>query len=77
MRKPAGGRDGWLSRRELEVRLGKSKRTIARWIDMRIIPPGRRCPDGDYWRPEEVDRWLLCYDKSPKDIERALRERVA
>ncbi len=44
---------------------------------MRIIPPGRRFPDGDYWRPEEVDRWLLCYDKSPKDIERALRERVA
>lgn len=77
MRKPAGGREGWLSRRELEAKLGKSRATIQRWVAKRILPPGRRFPDGDYWRLSEVDRWLECYDKTPKDIQKALIERMA
>ncbi len=77
MRRPAGGREGWLSRRELEAKLGKSRMTILRWVDKGILPPGKRFPDGDYWRLVEVDRWLSCYDKSPKDIQKAFLDRTA
>lgn len=75
--KKAGGRTGWLSREELAVRLGKTTRTVSRWVAQRVLPPPRRFPDGNYWRPEEVDRWLESYDKTPRMIDKALRERAA
>lgn len=77
MRTKAGGRPGWLCTEELAEHLKKSKSTIRRYEARGIIPIGRRFPDGKYWRPEEVDRYLKNYDVTEKQIETNLRMRVA
>lgn len=77
MRKQNGGREGFLSRRELGVRLNMSASTVRRWVSRQILPPPRRFPDGDYWVTDEVDQWLKNHDRTTAQVARELRARIA
>ncbi|MDO5532593.1 AlpA family transcriptional regulator [Sutterella sp.] len=66
----------WLNTKKLAEHLGKSTQTIRRWARRELLPPPRKFPDGFRWRLDEVDRWMSAVDKTPKEIERALKQRI-
>lgn len=67
--------EGWMNKQELAKYIGRSVRTVERWVDRKFLPQGKRFPGGLFWEKNIVDQWLLdpAYQRT---VMRALKNRA-